>query len=250
MRTDRLREIEGYIREKRTATIPELCTRFDVSLNTIRRDIKVLVKDGTVSKVYGGIVLNLEDRIVPFSARSSAAIDEKRRIGSLAAGLVADGDTIYIDSGTTTVHLLPYIAHRKGVTVVSNSLIVFQEIQNYPHLTLLSVGGTYNHKTKSFVGMSAVKDLEDLRIAKAFMGATGVGVEAGATNNSPHEAEIKRTAIRHAQKVILMADHTKLDRTAAICFCTLDRLACFITDRCPPDEYVALFEQNGIRLLY
>ncbi len=246
MRTDRLRELEEYMQQKRSATIPELCEHFNVSLNTIRRDIKELVKNGSVSKVYGGILWNQEENIVPFTARSTVAIDEKRHIGSLAASLVEDGETIYIDSGTTAVHLLQFIALRKNVTVVSNSLIVFNEIQKYPELNLLAAGGIFNQKTKSFVGLTAVTGLNDIRIRKAFMSASGFSIEAGATNNSLHEAEIKRAVINRAQKVVLMVDHTKLDRAAAICFCDLDQLACFITDRRPPDKYMKFFEQNHV----
>lgn len=250
MRTDRLRELEEYMQQKRSATIPELCDHFNVSLNTIRRDIKELVKSGTISKVYGGILWNQEDNIVPFTARSTVAIDEKRHIGSLAASLVEDGETIYIDSGTTAVHLLPYIAQRRNVTVVSNSLIVFNEIQKYPDLNLLTAGGIFNQKTKSFVGLSAVTGLNDIRIRKAFMSSTGVSIEAGATNNSLHEAEVKRAVISRAQKVILMVDHTKFDRSAAICFCGLEQLACFITDKKPPEKYLKFFEQNHIMVKY
>ena len=250
MRTDRLREFEEYMQEKRSATIPELCAHFNVSLNTIRRDIKELVKNGSVTKVYGGIVWNQEDNIVPFTARSSVALEEKRHIGSLAASLIEDGETIYIDSGTTAVYILPFIANRKNVTVVSNSLIVFNEIQKYPELNLLTAGGIYNQKTKSFVGLTAVNGLNDIRIRKAFMSATGVSIEAGATNNSLHEAEIKRAVISHAQKVVLMVDHSKLDRSAAICFCDIDQLACFVTDRRPPDKYIRFFEQHHIMAKY
>ena len=250
MRTDRLRDLEEYMQQKRSATIPELCEHFNVSLNTIRRDIKELVKNGSVSKVYGGILWNQEDNIVPFTARSTVAVDEKRHIGSLAASLVEDGETIYIDSGTTAVHLLPFISQRKNVTVVSNSLIVFNEIQKYPDLSLLTAGGIFNQKTKSFVGLTAVTGLNDIRIRKAFMSASGFSIEAGATNNSLHEAEIKRAVINRAQKVVLMVDHTKLDRAAAICFCDLEQLACFITDRRPPDKYMKFFEQNHVMVKF
>jgi DeoR family myo-inositol catabolism operon transcriptional repressor len=250
MRTDRLRELEEFMQHRRSATIPELCEHFNVSLNTIRRDIKELIRNGSISKVYGGIIWNQEDNIVPFTARSTVATEEKRHIGSLAAAMVEDGETIYIDSGTTSVHLLPFIAQKRNVTVVSNSLIVFNEIQKYPELNLLTTGGIYNQKTKSFVGVSAVNGLNDIRIRKAFMSATGVSIEAGATNNSLHEAEIKRSVIKHAQKVILMVDHSKLDKTAAICFCDLDQLSAFVIDRKPPERYIRYFEQNHIIVKY
>ena len=119
MRTNRLKDIETYIRENQSVTITELCSRFDVSLNTIRRDISVLVKSGSIFKVYGGVIFNQERRIIPYSDRCDVAVEEKIRIGSQAGMLVEDGDTLYIDSGTTTVQLLPHIAIHKGITIIS-----------------------------------------------------------------------------------------------------------------------------------
>lgn len=250
MRADRIRELEIYMQRKQSATLTELCEAFDVSLNTIRRDIKALQSAGRITKVYGGILYNPDDAIVPIHDRSQKSLAEKEKIGALAASLIEDNDTVYLDSGTTTVHILPYLAGRKNVTIVSNSFIVHSEMQRFPELSLFSTGGLYNHKTKSFVSMSTLDGLQDIRISKAFVSATGVSLELGATNNSVHEAQIKKSVIKLAQKVILMSDHTKLDVTAAICFCNLSSLYAYVTDVCPPEAYVTFFEKNGIRLLY
>lgn len=250
MRIDRLRALEAYLQEHKSATITDLCRHFQVSLNTIRRDIKVLLRSGSISKVYGGIVWNQDDNIVPFSARSAEAIDEKQHIGRLAAGLVADGDTLYIDSGTTAVCLLPFIAERKNLVIISNSLIVYHEIQKYPAMNLISAGGLYNHKTRSFVGMSAINCLNNFSIVTAFMSATGVSIEAGASNNSLHEAEIKRAVIGRAKQVVLMVDHGKLEHAAAISFCPLVRVNTLICNKQPPEKYSRFCAQHGISLLF
>lgn len=250
MRADRIRELETYMQRRQSATLTELCDTFGVSLNTIRRDVKALQSAGRITKVYGGILYNPDGAVVPVHDRSQKALAEKEKIGALAASLVEDNETIYLDSGTTTIHLLPYLTGRKNVTIVSNSFLVHSEVQRYPELNLFSTGGLYNHATKSFVSMSTVDGLQDIRISKAFMGATGVSLDLGATNNSVHEAQIKKSVIKLAQKVILMTDHTKLGVTAAICFLNLSGLYAFVTDTCPPEEYVTFFEKNGIRLLY
>ncbi len=250
MRADRIRELEIYMQRKQSATLTELCETFNVSLNTIRRDIKTLQGAGRITKVYGGILYNPEDVIVPIHDRSQKSLAEKEKIGALAASLVEDNDTIYLDSGTTTIHILPYLAGRRNVTVVSNSFIVHSEMQRFPELSLFSTGGLYNHKTKSFDSMSTIDGLQDIRISKAFMGCTGVSLEMGATNNAFHEAQIKKAVIKLAKKVILMADHTKIDVTAAICFANLDSLYAYVTDLCPPEAYVTFFEKNNVRLLY
>lgn len=250
MRADRIRELENYIQKKQSATLTELCDVFNVSLNTIRRDIKVLLETGRVTKVYGGILYNRDDQIVPVNDRSVSAVEEKEQIGRLAAALVEDNETIYLDSGTTAAYMLPFLASKRNVTIVSNSFIIYNEMQRYPELNLFSTGGLYNHKTKSFVGMSTINGLQDIRISKAFMSSTGISIELGATNNSFHEAEIKKSVIKLAQKVILMADHSKIDTAAAICFCRLEQLFAYITDQRPPDNYIEFFERHHIQLFY
>lgn len=250
MRTDRLRALEAYIQEHKSATMVDLARHFQVSFNTVRRDVKELLRSGSVSKVYGGIVWNQDENIIPFLARSTVAIEEKQHIGRLAAELVVDGDTLYLDAGTTAVCVLPWLAERKNLVVISNSLLVYQEIQKYPAMSLISVGGLFSHKTRSFVGMSAVNGLSNFSIGKAFMSATGVSLAAGASNNSLHEAEIKRAVISRAGQVILLTDLSKLEHDAAISFCPLTRVNTWICSSRPPDAYVRFCRQQGIDLRY
>ena len=250
MRADRIRELESYIQKRQSATLVELCDVFNVSLNTIRRDIKTLLASGRVTKVYGGILYNRDDQVVPVYDRSVSAVEEKEHIGRLAATLVDDNETIYLDSGTTAAYMLPYLASKHNVTIVSNSFIIYNELQRYPEMNLFSTGGLYNHKTKSFEGMSTINGLQDIRISKAFMSSTGISLELGATNNSFHEAEIKKSVIKLAQKVILMADHYKVDTAAAICFSRLEDLYAYVTDQKPSETYVQFFEKHHVQLLY
>lgn len=250
MKLNRINEIESYLIRNGTATIPELLAHFGVSLNTLRRDINVLCKRGSASKVYGGIVYNRENNVEPYSTRSSLHVGEKARIGQLASRFIEDGDTIYLDSGSTTAHLLQHVRPGAGITIISNSLNVFAEAAKYPHLNIISTGGLFYHKTHSFVGMAAVAALADYHIGKAFMAATGIGRETGAANNSFHEAEIKKAVIARAEKIILLADHTKINKPAGISFAPLAGLHAFVTDRQPPDDYLAFFRQHNIQCVY
>jgi DeoR family myo-inositol catabolism operon transcriptional repressor len=250
MKLKRINEIEKYLMQKQSLSIPELCEHFGVSLNTIRRDISELCKSGVASKVYGGIVLKKENEVVPYNTRSVSNLYEKMEIAKLASRFIEDGDTIYVDSGTTTVHLLENIPQGINLTIVSNSLNVYNEASKYPYLNVVSIGGLLYHKTNSFVGITAVQSLEEYHINKAFMAATGITLEAGATNNSFHEAEVKRAVIRKCKKIILMADHTKIGKAAAITFCPLESVYAFVTDREPPREYADLLATRSIRCLY
>ena len=250
MKHSRIDNIEKYLVQNKSASIPELCHRFGVSQNTIRRDIAELCSRGIASKVYGGIVLNKDNDIVPYHMRSVSNLDEKMHIAALAGQYIENGETIYIDSGTTTVNLLHYIPKDYNITIISNSLNIYNEAAHLAHLNVISTGGLLYHKTNSFIGINAVNTISSYHINKAFMAATGVSLDTGATNNSFHENEIKKAVIRNCKTVILMVDHTKLDKPASIAFCPLERLSAFVTDQAPPEHYTAFFAAHDIRCMY
>ena len=174
---------------------------------------------------------------------------DKNLIGRLAAGEVNDGDTIFIDSGTTTLCMLRYLTGRKKLTIVTHSLAAMSEASKYENLSLICPGGIYSPPTDSFVGLSTFESLSGMTITKAFMAATGVSLESGMTNTTFLEAEIKRGVAHRASSVYLMADSSKLDKEAVISFCQLRDLTAFVTDRRPPDRYIEFFRTHGIRVL-
>lgn len=248
MRIQRISEIEQFLAIQGSASIRELCDKFNVSLNTIRRDIDELQSRGIVSKVYGGIVLNSEASVVPISTRSVSNQEEKQIVCEIAAKNLVPNSTIYIDSGTTTVPLLQHIDPQANITIVSNSLDVFVEAKKYTGLNVISLGGLLSEKTSSFIGIAAINNLKEYRINLAFMTATAINTNSGAMNNSYHESEIKRAVISHSDKVIMMVDHTKLSKQAALRFCALEDIDIFVTNRRPPDEYIAFFDQHDVEL--
>ena len=250
MKQNRINELIIYLNQKKSVSINELCEHFNVSLNTIRRDVAELCDSGIASKVYGGIVLNEEKNVVPYYMRSISDQNEKIRLASLASKYLQSGETIYIDSGTTTVNILPYAAGMENLTIISSSLDVFNEATKYDHLNVISTGGLLYPKTNSFIGMTVVNTLDNYTLDKAFMAATGVSIESGAKNNSFHEAEIKKAVIHQCKKIILMVDHTKFEKSAAIPFCPLDSLYALVTDEKPPKQYIEFFQSRNIECLY
>ena len=250
MKISRLNSIEQYVISKETVSIDELCEVFGVSKNTIRRDLNDLEARGHIAKVYGGVTTVGSPGTVPMPVRTGLNSADKNQIGILAASEVQDGDTIFIDSGSTTVCLLRYLASRKRVTVITHSLGAMSEASKFENLSLISLGGIYNNATDSFTGLSAFEALAGMTINKAFMAATGISLESGMTNTTFLEAEIKRGVVQRASSIYLMADSSKLDKSAVISFCQLKDLTAFITDRCPPDKYLRFFRENNIRVLY
>ncbi len=248
MKISRLNSIEQYVIARETATIDELCETFGVSKNTIRRDLNELEARGHIAKVYGGVTAISSASAVPTPIRSGMHSADKTLIGRLAAEEVADGDTIFLDSGTTTVCMLKFLTKKKRITLVTHSLGAMAEASKYENLSVISLGGIYSRPTDSFVGLSAFEALSAMKINKAFMAATGVSLENGMTNTTFLEAEIKRGVVQRASQIFLLADGSKLERDAMVSFCPLSRLTGFITDRRPDEKYMDFFNKHQIRV--
>lgn len=231
MRADRLNEMEQYILGRENVSLEELCVQFSISMNTVRRDIAELLNRGNVRKVYGGVSSNLQHRPLGFSVRERKNSEAKQIIGQLAARLVNNGSSIFLDSGSTTPNIVRHLGEKNGVTVITHSLTALYEAASLPNLNIISLGGIYAPSTSSFTGISTLDTLSHL------------------TNSTYLEAEIKRNVVQRGNRVVLMADQSKFGHSAVISFCSFEQLYAVVTDRMPPAPYLALMERYGIRLI-
>lgn len=249
MRIKRINGIKEYLTKNKSASLQDLCKIFNVSMNTIRRDIEQLERENFISKVYGGIVLNDESEIVPLRKRSHANKDAKDTICKIASSVLAPGSTIYIDSGTTTTPLLQYIKPDMNITIISNSLNIHNEAVKYPYLNVISLGGLLSYSTNSFIGISTIENLKNYNINQAFMGCTAINSSHGATNNSYHESEIKKAVIKASGEIILLADSSKVGTSASLSFANLDDIDYFVTDKKPDSDFINNAEGHKVKLL-
>ncbi len=249
MKTFRLRQMEQYILENDTVSMEDLCSRFDISMNTTRMDVASLVKKGTVKKIYGGVCANQTNNLVPFEDRRLRNMERKRAIGRAAAGLVKDGDVIYIDSGTTTMYMVDFLEDRKNVTIITNSFNAIYRAQPHLDLTVISLPGTLERRTNSFVSAETGRMLERYNIQKAFMAATGVGIGGEVTNSSPLEFEIKGSAIKNSLHSCLLVDSSKFGKTSLMRYANLSQMERVITDEGLGGEYLELCRQSGVEIV-
>lgn len=249
MKEDRINELQNYILEKERASIEELCSVFNVSKNTMRRDINQLESQGKIKKVYGGIILTDKKTTEPFESREVKNKDAKLIIAKLASTLIEDGDIIYIDSGTTTMHMIPYLSDVKNLTIITNNLHVILKALPYQNLNVISTGGTLFRRTNSFVDSGAVSSLKKYNISKAFLATTGISIAKGITNSSSLEYDIKKYIVEHCDKRILLADDTKLGKVSLITYYDLKDIQVFVTNQKPDDEYTDFFSSNHITLM-
>ncbi|AEI40493.1 DeoR/GlpR family DNA-binding transcription regulator [Paenibacillus mucilaginosus] len=246
MRDIRLNHIEEYIHSRKNVTLDELCLRFDVSKNTIRRDINQISEKGTIQKVYGGVVSNPE--LVSFKNRTIKNQSEKHEIGRLAASCIEENDLIFIDSGTTTRYMVHYLDPDKPLTILTNSLDVINGVSSMPNVDLFVVGNFYKRNTESFIGLDDPHSLDKYNVNKAFMSVTGVSDTHGLTNSDPLEYEIKKIISEKAKKLILLADASKFGKSTLLTYAPLSRVDTIITSQALPREYQEFCAAHDIEI--
>jgi DeoR family myo-inositol catabolism operon transcriptional repressor len=245
MRSKRINDIKNYIYQNKSVSLDQLCEEFQVSKNTIRRDIDELVATENIKKIYGGVTVEGYKSMTSFDERNINNLHPKQLIAKKAAELVKSGEIIFIDSGTTTMHMIEHITDTKNLTILTNNIEVIMRSIPYPNINVISLSGTLNRETLSFTGSSAADVLSKYNISKAFIAATGISTIGGATNSSPSETDIKRTALMKSQKNYLLIDHTKFDVISLMTFSNLEKIDSIITDALPPAPLQEYLSKNN-----
>ena len=249
MKATRLNDIETLLEEQNTISINRLCDIFNVSKNTIRRDISELEKRGTIKKVYGGIMRAQNNIPEPFSSREIKNKHKKKLLARLATNLVDDNDIIYIDSGTTTMHMVPYLSEKKNLTILTANVYVINEAFHYPQMNVIATGGSLYRPSNAFTGASVLEFLSGYNISKCFLAATGFSIENGATNASPMEGDIKKYLTANSKTKILLVDSTKINHVSLVTFAQLKDMDYIITDKDLPDEFKNYFHEYDVKLI-
>lgn len=249
MKVNRISEIEKYIRTVENVSLDQLCEMFKVSKNTIRRDIAELEKKGSIKKVYGGITINSKSNVEVFESREITHQEEKEIIGQLASQLVENGDVIFIDSGTTTKHIVPFLKNKENVTIITANLHVIVASLFQSNLHVISTGGELYREAYSFTGPNVINSLKSYNITKAFLASTGISIDRGATNVSPLESETKKYVMTNCASKALLVDNSKIDIAALMTYARLEDFDYFISDAQPPQGYVEFFQEHNITLL-
>lgn len=250
MKTKRIQEMEEYIHAQGTVSIDELCEHFNVSKNTIRRDLNKIIQNGTVKKVYGGVTSLNINQLQPYEKRSTTHEEQKELIGKYAASLVEEGDLIFIDSGTTTRYVAEYLNPEIALTVITNNLDVINTVADYPNYRIVIIGNTFKPTTRSFVNVEDQKFLDRINITKAFMAASALSIDRGVTNSDMFEYEIKHQIVAKASKNFLLVDSSKFDKAALTTYAHIETFAGIITDKVPEKKYIDYCEEHQVALFY
>lgn len=241
--------ILNILKESPTESIKDLAARLNISSSTVRRDLDELEAQGLVRRVFGGAILEKQNwSEPPFEIRETLHSREKDRIACVAAELILDGDIIFIDGGTTTQFIVPYLSTKKNVTVVTCGLNVAYELNRLENITTFVVGGELHKDSHSISGALAVAmlDIYKFRFSKAFIAASAVSAEHGVTNRLLDRIPLKRKAMKVSQQSIVLADGSKIGTVALGQIAPITEISTLVTDMSASEQEINAIRAQGV----
>ncbi|MFH5833678.1 transcriptional repressor AgaR [Halalkalibaculum sp. DA3122] len=228
---DRRDRILQKIRSEGSVRVDELSEEFEVSSVTIRNDLDFFEEKGLIHRTYGGaLLLNNVYNDPSIEEKEKLNIEEKRRIGEYAAGLIQDNESIILDSGSTTREIALRIKGKQNLTVMSNAINIAMELIGSEDMQVMLTGGVLRNKSYSLVGPEAERTMQNYYFDKLFLGADGLDLEHGLTTSNPLEAQLNRIMVERSNTVIAVMDSTKFGRHSFSYICNLDPVDTVITD--------------------
>lgn len=253
MKAERHSRIVEILDDKNTASVAALSAELHVSEMTIRRDLLELERTGILRRIHGGATRTTGRAYEPpFRVRQVNDSEVKKAIAKVAADMIEDGDALGIDVGSTVLEIVPQIT-ATNLTIVTASLRVATAVAEYHALEqtvrLISTGGVLRAEELSFIGHAAVQSFERFRIDKAFLGVGGVSVKGGTTEFNLEDSDVKRAMVASANKVIVLADSSKLEKVGFAEVCSISEIDVLITDDRADPELLRGFEAAGVEVV-
>jgi len=237
----RARTILQQLAQRQTVSVTDLCQMTGASEATIRRDLNALARQGKLNKVHGGATVLEEEFLArePDLATKQRYARQKERIARYAAGLVGSDDVVYLDTGTTVLHMAEHLQGSEALFVTSSIQMAGRLTEHSLHVYIL--GGALKLGTVDIVGAEALDALRHYNFTKVFLGTSGVSVSQGFTTPDPEAAALKKLAASKAKRVYMLADSTKFGRVTAATILPLEAVQ-IITDKLPDRKYSEITE--------
>jgi DeoR/GlpR family transcriptional regulator of sugar metabolism len=243
-------KIIEMIREDGVVKVAALSRIFKVSEVTIRQDLEKLEKEKMIIREHGGAYLkNLGYQVKSFLLQNRDNLDKKSAIAKKAIEFINDGDTIILDSGSTTTEIAKLIKGYKNLTVITNAINISMELGADPEINLVVTGGEFKAPTLSLTGQKAAEFFKDLHVDKLFLATAGISLKAGLTYPSISDIVVKRAMIDSADTVYLVADSTKIGKHAFASLGALSLIDYIITDSKINEKYRNIFTEHEIEFI-
>lgn len=246
---ERKNEILSILQKEQRVLVAELSQRYNVTEETIRRDLEKLEREGFVKKTYGGAVLNKHITMdMPLKIREKTNRKEKQIIAKKVANLIEEGECIMLDSSSTSLMIAQELKRRKKLTVITNSVEVLIELSGNEGIKVISTGGLLRDSSLSLVGKSTQEVLSHYNVDKAVISCKGIDIVKGVTDSHEMEAEVKMAMRKSAKSTILAADSSKMGEVFFVRVMNLTKGDILVTDGIPEDWQKTL-ETRGVKVM-
>lgn len=247
---DRRDKILQKIQNEGSVRVDELSEEFDVSTVTIRNDLDFFEDKGLIDRTYGGALLRNNVYNDPsIEEKKKINVEEKKRIGEYAVSLVNDGESIILDSGSTTREIALRIKEKSNLTIMTNAINIGLELAGSSGLEIMLTGGVLRDKSYSLVGPEAERTMQNYYFDTLFLGVDGMDFEHGLTTSNPLEAQLNRIMVERSNRVIAVTDSSKFGRHSFSYICDLDPINTIITDEKITAEFEEKFRKRDIEVV-
>ena len=246
----RLEDILRFIDQSQRVTVKSICSRFQISMATARRDLEILSSQGRIQRVRGGaITLHKPPPELSVYQRMNDESNAKKRIGLATAELIKNGETIFLGSGTTVLEVARSLLNLENLTVITNSILVLNQLIVSPSITVVTLGGIVRWSELSIIGHIAEQSIADLNADKVIIGIHGIDPVQGLTNHYLPETMTDRKILMMGRQVIVVADHTKCPRISLSHVAPIKSINTLVTDKGTSDEFVQKLAEQGVNVL-
>jgi DeoR family glycerol-3-phosphate regulon repressor len=247
--TDRLNEILELARETGRVTVDALAERFQVTPQTIRKDLGELCQRRLLARVHGGAIVSSGVENVQYEARRLMAPEQKVAIGLAAATLIPNNASLFINIGTTTEAVARALLQHKELMVITNNINVASEMRLYPQIEVVIASGVVRRSDGGIVGEAAVDFIRQFKVDFAIIGASAIDEDGALLDYDYREVKVAQAIIQNARNVVLVVDSTKFNRTAPVRIGHLDQVDVLVTDRCESEAIRAICDSQKIQLI-
>jgi DeoR family glycerol-3-phosphate regulon repressor len=247
--SSRQREILALARVQGRVSVDGLAEKFDVTPQTIRKDLNDLCEQRLLSRIHGGAIIASGVENTAYEARRLIAAREKRAIGAAAAALVPDQSSLFINIGTTTEEVARALIGHEDLLVITNNLNVAQTLYPYPSFDVIVAGGPVRRSDGAVVGASAVDLIRQFKVDTAVIGTSAIDEEGALLDFDYREVRVSQAIMENARRVILVADRLKLERTAPVRIGHISQVQVFVTDRLSSAGLRDICLQNSVEVI-